>query len=97
MIRIPEPIQVLTYAGSRGDERPRAFASSTGALDVVQILERWYQQDLGRRQKDYFRVLASDGETYILYRDRSLDLWFLETRGSPPRGGGPHEAGSGGE
>jgi hypothetical protein len=76
---IPEPIQVSCYAGSRGGEAPRAFRSSiTGRLVVVRILKRWVQQDLRRMQKEYFHVLASNAETYILYRDRSLDLWFLE-------------------
>lgn len=83
MMRIPEPIQVSSYAGSRGEETPRAFdSSSTGRLAVLHVLERWYQQGVQREQKDYFRVLASDGETYILYRDRFLDLWFLEKGGS---------------
>jgi hypothetical protein len=94
MIRIPEPIQVSSYAGSSGDELPRAFESpSTGRLQVVQVINRWHQQDTHRRQKDYFRVLASDEETYILYRDRSLDLWFLEKGGSQSRSGFSHPAG----
>jgi hypothetical protein len=76
---IPEPIQVSCHAGSRGGEAPRAFRSSTtGRLIVVRILKRWVQQDLRRIQKEYFRVLASNTKTYILYRDHSLDLWFLE-------------------
>jgi len=79
VMAIPELIQVSCYAGSRGAEAPRAFRSSTaGQLDVVHILKRWVQEDFQRVQKEYFEVLASDGETYILYRDRSLDLWFLE-------------------
>jgi hypothetical protein len=76
---IPEPIQVSCYAGSRGADAPRAFRSSTtGRLIVVRILKRWLQQDLRRVQKEYFQVLASNAETYILYRDHALDLWFLE-------------------
>lgn len=76
---IPEPIQVSSYAGTKGQETPRAFQSSgAGRLVVVEILERWVEQDSRRIQKEYFRILASDGKVYIIYRDRSLDLWFLE-------------------
>lgn len=78
-MRIPEPVQVSSYSGSKGEEAPRAFRStSTGRLLVAQVLERWYQEGMQRELKEYFRVLASDGETYTLYRDSSLDLWFLE-------------------
>ena len=79
VMAIPEPIQVSCYAGSRGVEAPRAFRSPTaGRLVVVRILKRWIQEDLRRMQKEYFQALASNGETYILYRDCSLPLWFLE-------------------
>lgn len=78
-MEIPEPIQVSSYAGAKGGETPRAFQSSrTGRLAVLEVLERWVQQDSRRIQKEYFRILASDGKVYIIYRDRSLDLWFLE-------------------
>lgn len=76
---IPEPIQVSSYAGTKGQETPRAFQSSgAGRLVVLEVLERWVQQDFQRIQKEYFRILASDGKVYLIYRDRSLDLWFLE-------------------
>lgn len=78
-MRMSEPIQVSSYSGSRGEETPRAFrSSSTGRVLVAQVLERWYQEGMQRELKEYFRVLASDGGIYTLYRDSSLDLWFLE-------------------
>lgn len=78
-MRIPEPVQVSSYSGSKGEETPRAFRStSTGRLLVAQVLERWYQEGMQRDLKEYFRVLASNGEVYTLFRDSSLDLWFLE-------------------
>jgi len=90
VMAIPEPIQVSCYAGSRGVEAPRAFRSPTaGRLVVVRILKRWIQEDLRRMQKEYFQALASNGETYILYRDCSLDLWFLEGKDPEYRGAKP--------
>ena len=81
MMGISEPIQVSSYAGSKGEETPRAFHSSTaGQIVVVHVIERWVQESVQREQKEYFRVLASDGQIYTLYRDRFLDLWFLEKK-----------------
>lgn len=82
-MQMPEPIEVSSYAGSRGEETPRAFSSSgTGRLVVVQVLERGHQEGVHRARKEYFTVLASDGKIYTLYRDSTLDLWFLEKGGS---------------
>ncbi|MFQ5848722.1 MAG: hypothetical protein ACE5IQ_13760 [Candidatus Methylomirabilales bacterium] len=82
-MQIPEPIQVSSYAGARGEETPRAFSTSTtGRLVVVQVLERACQEGVHRERKEYFTVLASDGKIYTLYRDSTLDLWFLEKGGS---------------
>lgn len=81
---LPEPIQVSCYAGSRGEETPRDFRTATaGRLLVVRVLGHWLQEGERRGHKDYFRIIASDGKTYTIYRDRSLDLWFLELVDSP--------------
>ena len=77
VMTIPESVQVSCYAGARGGETPRAFrAPGRPELAVIRVLKRWIQEDLRRFTKEYFEVLASDGATYILYRDVALDLWF---------------------
>lgn len=84
MTALPQPIHVSSYAGSKGEETPRAFHSSpAGRLVVVRVLERWIQEEIQGTRKEYFRVRGSDGETYVLYRDQDLDLWFLEQKGPP--------------
>jgi hypothetical protein len=75
----PSPflLEVRSYAGYRADERPTSFrikAKSSVARAVTQILDRWYGP--GYRS---FKVLADDGNLYILRHDEREDLWTLDS------------------
>ncbi|MCG6874494.1 MAG: hypothetical protein LJE97_05335 [Betaproteobacteria bacterium] len=65
-------LKVECYAGYRGDEEPRAFALGERRLDVREILDRWLAPD-----HRYFKVAASDGDTYILRHDNATGEWTL--------------------
>jgi hypothetical protein len=65
-------LKVECYAGYRGDEEPRAFALGERRLDVQEILDRWVAPD-----HRYFKVAASDGDTYILRHDDATGEWTL--------------------
>ncbi|MDH4067210.1 MAG: hypothetical protein OEW19_22645 [Acidobacteriota bacterium] len=65
-------IQVECYAGYRGDEEPRAFALGARRLEVVEIRDRWQGTDYR-----YFKVSASDGDTYVLHHDERSGEWAL--------------------
>jgi hypothetical protein len=65
-------LKVECYAGYRGDEEPRAFALGERRLDVREILDRWVAPD-----HRYFKVAASDGDTYILRHDDASGEWTL--------------------
>lgn len=65
-------LKVECYAGYRGDEEPRAFALGERHLDVQAILDRWLAPD-----HRYFKVAASDGDTYILRHDDATGEWTL--------------------
>ena len=65
-------LKVECYAGYRGDEEPRAFALGERRLDVREILDRWVAPD-----HRYFKVAASDGDTYILRHDDATGEWTL--------------------
>jgi len=65
-------LRVECYAGYRGDEEPRAFALGARRLDVREILDRWVAPD-----HRYFKVAASDGDTYILRHDDASGEWTL--------------------
>ena len=65
-------LRVECYAGYRGDEEPRAFALGERRLEVLEILDRWLAPD-----HRYFKVAASDGDTYILRHDNVTGEWTL--------------------
>ena len=66
-------IEVESYSGYRADERPFRFVMSGRRYGVVELQDRWYSP-----KAIYFRVLASDGNRYVLRHDQDADLWSLE-------------------
>jgi len=65
-------IQVHCYAGYRGEQEPRAFVLGEQRLDVVFIADRWLAP-----HHRYFKVAASDGNTYVLRHDEPSGAWAL--------------------
>jgi hypothetical protein len=65
-------IRVSCYEGYTSDETPRSFCLGDRWLEVVEILDRWRGED-----HEYFRLVASDGNRYILRRDRVRDEWEI--------------------
>jgi MFS family permease len=73
--RIPEPIEVRTYAGSRGDEVPREVVIGGHALRVDDVERSWHEERAGDRLlcfrlrlADGSRMQISFGETWALDR-----------------------------
>jgi hypothetical protein len=73
-------IKVECYSGHKADERPVRFTLGGQPLEVLQVEDQWYSPSL-----HYFRVRASDGNTYFLCHDEGKDCWSLEAfrKGSP--------------
>jgi len=65
-------IKVIAYSGYKANERPIYFLLEHKRIDVKKILDRWSGQE-----HDYFKVLADDGQEYLLQWNRSMDKWFL--------------------
>lgn len=65
-------IRVECYAGHRGEEEPRAFVLGERRLEVLSIADRWLAPD-----HRYFKVAASDGDTYVLRHDVASGEWSL--------------------
>jgi hypothetical protein len=65
-------IEVQCYAGHRGDEEPRSFVLGERRLVVLEIRDRWHGPDYR-----YFKVLADDGDTYVLRHDERSGVWTL--------------------
>ncbi len=65
-------IEVEAYSGYKANERPLHFIVDHKRTNVVRVLDRWNGQD-----HDYFKVLADDGQVYVLKWHRSSDTWLL--------------------
>lgn len=72
------PIEVIAYAGGRGEEQPRAIRVGQRTVTVSALLEAWIEA--GREPEEgtrrWFRVRLEDGRTGAVYHDEALDAWF---------------------
>jgi len=66
-------VQVRCYSGYKGPERPISFRIGNRDLKIDEVMDRWYGPDYL-----YFRVLAQDGNLYILKFNEREDFWELE-------------------
>lgn len=73
------PIRVECYAGHKADEAPRRFALEDAWLEVVEVIDRWYQVESLPEwpAADYFKIRAADEREYLLKHDHETDEWFL--------------------
>lgn len=71
-------IHVECYSGHRAEERPLSFSTGERTYIVVRLDDRWYSPGA-----TYFRVLADDGNIYVLRHDESADTWSLNAFRSP--------------
>jgi hypothetical protein len=65
-------IQVDCYAGYRGEETPRRIRFGERIVEVVEVPDRWLSPD-----HRYFKILGSDGGTYIVRHDPESGRWEL--------------------
>jgi len=73
-------VTVETYSGYRADERPRALVLEGRRYEVLEVEDRWYSPGA-----TYFRLLASDGNRYVVRHREAGDEWSLEAfRAGPP-------------
>jgi hypothetical protein len=66
-------IRVECYAGYKSDERPLRFAIRDRSFDVREIDDQWYSPGA-----TYFRVVADDGNFYLLRHDERQNTWTLD-------------------
>jgi hypothetical protein len=66
-------IRVECYAGQRADERPLRFVLRGRIFEVQELDGKWYSPDAS-----YFRVLADDGNYYVLRHNEGQDTWTLD-------------------
>lgn len=66
-------IRVECDAGYRADEPPLRFVLRGRLFEVVEVEDRWYSPGMV-----YFRLIANDGNFYILCHVEGLDAWSLD-------------------
>ncbi|MHB8412216.1 MAG: hypothetical protein ACYDDI_09760 [Candidatus Acidiferrales bacterium] len=66
-------IRVECYSGYRADERPLRFFAGEHTYRIERIDDKWYSPGA-----TYFRVLADDGNVYILKHDEAEDTWSID-------------------
>jgi hypothetical protein len=75
-------VAVECYAGHRADQRPLRFSIRGRVFEVREVEDQWYSPEA-----IYFRVLADDGNRYVLRHEGTQDTWTLEAfrarRGKP--------------
>jgi uncharacterized protein (UPF0128 family) len=59
-------VEVDCYSGYKADERPVRFRLDGHEYLVEELLDQWYGQN-----NVFFKVLADDGNLYILSRESS--------------------------
>ena len=65
-------IRIECYAGYRGEEEPCVFWLGERRLEVVELVDRWYDPDYR-----YYRCRADDGDCYVLRHDELSGEWDL--------------------
>lgn len=66
-------VQVACYSGFRADERPLRLVLGGRSIEVASVEDKWYSPGA-----TYFRVVAADGDRYVLRHDDAQDVWRLE-------------------
>ena len=82
-----ERIQVECYSGYRANERPKAFTFRGRRLEILDVVDRWYEGgvDPQRPQIDYFKVKAGDGKIYLLRYQSLFDAWSIHVCDTPAK------------
>lgn len=71
-------IEVISYAGFKGEERPRSFVLDDNKIEVIEILKMWIEEGReDRERKRFFKIKGSDRNIYTLCYDEKLMNWFL--------------------
>ena len=67
-----QTVRVESYSGYRAEERPLRIVFEAHTLEIADVEDRWYSPGA-----TYFRVLARDGDRYVLRHDDAQDVWSL--------------------
>jgi hypothetical protein len=72
------PIEVTSYAGYKGEERPLRFIFEGKEHKVREIIESSYTADSKGRLKREFKLKTEDNLIFHIYYNEEKDTWFLK-------------------
>jgi hypothetical protein len=74
-----EEAAVECYAGYKGEETPRAFSYRDRRIEILEILDRWYEGgiDPAGITHDYFKVKTADGIIFLLRYTPRFQAWTV--------------------
>jgi hypothetical protein len=67
-----QSVRVECHSGYKAEERPVRILLTGRTLEIAEVEDRWYSPGA-----TYFRVLAEDGDRYVLRHDDAQDVWSL--------------------
>ncbi len=84
-----EEIQVECYSGYKEEETPRAFTHMGKRQEILEIIDRWYEekQDPRAPRQNYFKVKTSEGEVFLLRYTPRFQSWTLCRKADLPTDG----------
>ncbi len=67
-----EETDVDSYAGYKGEETPRTFFYGKRRIEILEVLDRWYEGGLDpqRVTHNYFKVKTAEGIFLLRYTPR---------------------------
>jgi hypothetical protein len=73
------PIEVECHSGYKADEYPKYFLWNNERFEISQVTDRWYQGETNPDYpvSNYFKVVTTRGEQYIIKNDLESDRWYL--------------------
>ena len=73
---LSERIEVISYSGRKGEERPVTFILRGLRIDVVELLDQWIEEGAGDRvRRRCFRVRGSDRNSHRICYDEGVQEW----------------------
>jgi hypothetical protein len=73
-----ENIKVISYSGYRGNEGPRALLINDEIITVVEIVDKWIEENFSdRTRKRFFIVKTHDKQQYKIYIDEKTLEWSV--------------------
>ncbi|HSQ78435.1 MAG TPA: hypothetical protein VLN91_06050 [Nitrospirota bacterium] len=72
-----ERIDVVSYSGRKGAERPVTFILRGLRINVVEIIGSWIEEgSKDRARKRFFRLKGTDKNTHRIYYDEDDLEWY---------------------